>query len=104
MIVQGDVFLVEVEELPIDVKEVTSDRRGFVLAEGEATGHAHAIRDVEGVRMYEKEGTLYLKVEAEQAEIRHEEHLPVTVAKGLWKVGRVREHDPFEDRSRWVAD
>ena len=39
---QGDVLLVPVERLPEEVAVTASGAR-IVLAEGEATGHAHAV-------------------------------------------------------------
>jgi hypothetical protein len=57
-IVQGDVFIVSAS-IPKGAKKVKKTKRGYVLAEGEATGHCHAV--TEEIEMYEKGGTLYLK-------------------------------------------
>lgn len=35
---------------------------------------------------------------------KHEEHKPVSLGKGIWKVGIVREYDPFEEEARKVRD
>jgi hypothetical protein len=75
--------------------------RGFVLATGEATGHAHVI--TEDIECYEKDGILYIKTD-KAVDITHEEHLPVTVFSGIWKCGIVREFDAFENEARNVKD
>lgn len=102
MIVQGDVFLVPCDKIPAGAKKVKKSARGYVLAEGEATGHAHCITG-SGIEMYESEGILYLKTN-KQVQVKHEEHKPVTVAPGIWEVGRVKEYDAFEEEARNVRD
>lgn len=101
MIVQGDVYFTAAKEIPKGAKEKEKSQRGFVIAEGEATGHAHVVDD--DVKLYEKNGVLYLKTEKE-VEVRHEEHRPVTIGKGIWRVGIVREYDPFAEEARQVRD
>jgi len=101
MIVQGDVFFTKTEEIPKGAKRVARKVRGYVIAEGEATGHAHVVEDE--VQLYEIEGVLYLHA-GHKVEVRHEEHLPVTLSTGNWKVGIVREYDPFLEETRMVRD
>ena len=109
---QGDVLLVRVEEIPgeesVVVSEETADRH--LLAEGEATGHAHVVVGNE-LRLAEwsrrrrwgpSEQRRYLVVEGE-ATLVHEEHLPLVVAAGVYEVRRQREYRR-PDRSSWVAD
>ena len=101
LLVQGDVFLIHVGNVPQGAIKKEKTKRGYILAEGETTGHAHIIND--NVEMYEKDGTLYIKTD-KKAAVKHEEHQPITVAKGIWKVGIVREFDAFEQESRNVRD
>ncbi|MBF0553740.1 MAG: hypothetical protein HQK96_04200 [Nitrospirae bacterium] len=101
LLVQGDVFLVKVDSLPTDVKRVKRIERGYVLAEGEVTGHAHAI--VEDINLYQRDGVLYIEA-SEPVNLLHEEHLPIKVDAGIWKVGTVREYDPFAEHERVVVD
>jgi hypothetical protein len=79
-----------------------------VLAEGEATGHAHVV--VGGSQLVERREsrrwsrplvTRYVRVE-HPAVLEHEEHLPVELAVGVYEVRRQREYRP--ERSVWVAD
>ena len=101
MIVQGDVFFTKTKKLPEGAKARKQNKRGFVIAEGESTGHAHVVDD--DIELYEKKGVLYLKTEKE-VQVQHEEHKPVTIGKGIWKVGIVREYDPFKEEERPVED
>lgn len=114
---QGDVFLERVADIPADVwavcKIVPRDDKRVVLAYGEVTGHAHAISD-ERAELYEslKDGSRWLiirKVETWQTEegttaveLRHEEHAPIMLEPGVYKVVRQREYTP--STPRWVAD
>lgn len=100
---QGDVLIEKVNLIPKVAKKKKSDRRGFVLAEGEHTGHFHAIADEEGVEMYEHEGTLFLKTDKEVS-LTHQEHNTITIDPGIYKIGRVREMDYTQMMVRQVAD
>src|SRR4051812_37459016 len=108
---QGDVLLVLVGEIPDEETAVASVRETdrHVLAEGEATGHAHVVAG-QGLRLAEwrrgrrwaaPEQRRYLVVEREAALI-HDEHLPLAVPAGVYEVRRQREYRP--ERSVWVAD
>ena len=101
MIVQGDVFFSKVRAIPQSVIRVSRSKRGFIIAEGEATGHAHVIDG--DIELYEKDGILFIKT-VHEVEVRHEEHLPVNLPPGLWKVGTVKEYDPFLEEARQVRD
>jgi hypothetical protein len=88
MVRQGDLLIVKVNTLP----EGCIKHKHRVLAEGEATGHKHELDTGE---LYEKEGTLFFKVEeAQPATLKHEEHGPITFEPGVYKVIRQREYEP----------
>jgi len=73
-----------------------------VLAEGEATGHAHRLAaDVEVTE--ENDGVRVFSL-AEGTEVRHEEHGVVKLPKGDYFSDIVREQDHFADEARRVAD
>lgn len=101
-IVQGDVFFVEMD-IPKNAKRVQRTSRGLVLAEGEATGHAHVIMDG-GAELFEADGQLYLRVDNEEVPMKHEEHGPVFIDKKEWYVGQVLEYDPFTEEVNKVQD
>jgi hypothetical protein len=78
----------------------------LVLAVGEATGHAHAIRD-RGAELYRtRSGRRFLQVLADSGvTLSHEEHAPILVPKGLYEVVRQREHRPeLVRKTRQIAD
>lgn len=100
---QGDIMLIPVEEIPDGLKKVPLMGGRMVLAEGEATGHVHAI---EGEAQFlatdleELEGR-FLAVEQE-AELVHDEHDTITVPPGNYEVRRQREYDGLEEQ--FVSD
>lgn len=95
---QGDVFIMEVEELPKKLSKIPKENNRVILAHGEATGHAHAVKgDVELLARDKKETTdRFLKVNGKEATVVHEEHAPVTLKKGLFRIRRQREYTPPE--------
>jgi len=97
----GDVLLKPVERLPKGVIQHKNNGR-LVVAEGEATGHAHVITDL-GAVLWELKGDLYLEV-AEIVTITHEEHKPLEIPEGIYQIGRVQEYDYFQEMARRVID
>lgn len=88
---QGDVLFQKVNTDLSEAKEVKRKNGHIVVMEGEATGHAHRIADVEAM-FFEKDGKFYLQA-TQEVTIKHEEHKPVTIPQGIWEIGRVREKD-----------
>jgi hypothetical protein len=99
---QGDVLINRIDSLPEGIKKVERKVRGFVLAEGETTGHAHVID--EDIEMYEKEGNFYIRVRGGTATVTHEEHAPIEIPSGLYEIGIVQEVDPWTEQPRKVVD
>jgi len=99
---QGDVLLLAAQ-LPEGCKKISAGRRGYVLVEGESTGHAHVIEDIEGCEIYEKDGVMYISASREVS-LTHEEHNVVKIPAGSWEVGIVQEYDPFDEELRNVRD
>lgn len=102
LIQQGDVLIKKAASIPVGAKVVERKPRGFVLAEGEVTGHAHTIE--EEVELFEKDGTLYLKVKDAPVTVKHEEHGHVEVPAGIYEIGIVKEYDHFAEEARAVQD
>lgn len=102
-ICQGDVFFVKINNLPekIELKRIYRKQRGFILAEGETTGHAHVIDD--DVDLFTDDNYLYLQTE-KPVVLKHEEHNPLTIEPGLWLIGIQKEVDIFEEEIRRVQD
>ena len=104
---QGDLLIERVDEVvPCGTKISHQADGALVLAEGEVTGHRHAIFDA--VAMFRDDGLardipdgLYIghvRVLGDCAKIQHEEHAPVTLPKGTWRVRRQRELEPKDVR------
>ena len=125
---QGDVLLVELDELPPQLEPVPREDGRLVLAHGEATGHAHVLEgegellaaDLEEIpprrrlaARARREGRAarrrsrgemagrFLRVQAESS-LLHDEHATLAVPPGNYLVVRQREYAP--DRPRLVAD
>jgi hypothetical protein len=106
MLRQGDVLLVAINNLPRETTEVVPERRGsrleYVLAQGEATGHAHAmIADDRVALRHHPERGMFLVVHGGGAELRHEEHRPLAVPSGNYRIVRQRTYDAGRDGSAW---
>ncbi len=108
---QGDLLLERVADMAPS-GTVTENLAGvaMVLAEGEESGHRHAIRDRVTMFRDDKLATdipagLYIghvQVASEHARVTHEEHAPLTLPRGTWRVRRQRELGPRD--ARVVAD
>jgi hypothetical protein len=94
LIRQGDLLLVPIAELPERARE---GRRGrLVLAEGEATGHAHVVDDDRAsLHRHPWSSDLYLSVVGDEPVfLVHEEHDPLALTPGVYEVRRQREYVP----------
>ena len=101
---QGDVFLELIEDTAsIELGErVPLERGAIVLAHGESTGHSHAIRDSGATLFFGKDKAAnadrFLRV-LRPVSLLHEEHAPVDLVPGLYRVRRQREFtDDMEPR------
>lgn len=103
---QGDVLVVPLarEEMPQDLVAAPRDRHNrMVLALGEATGHAHVVTG-ERVALLcppDDPDRLYLLIEG-YGRLGHEEHGPIALSAGAYRVVRQREY--FPGAIRPVAD
>lgn len=100
---QGDVI---VRRVTLDIskaKKVSPDKRGVVLAEGEATGHYHGIENIEDAELYRIGEQMILSVK-NPVDLKHQEHGTVTIEPGIWEIGIVREYDYFKQMERKVID
>jgi hypothetical protein len=87
---QGDIFIARATNIPKEAKP----RPGCVLAEGELTGHSHRVAEPGAARLHADAGSLYLEVLADSARVVHDEHGPVTLPRGVYRVWRQREYTP----------
>jgi len=102
---QGDVLLVQVSEVPADAAACNVDG-DVILAYGEATGHAHWLK-ADTVKPLAKGGVWEPSAERfiqalEGATLRHEEHAPIEIPPGNYRVVQQVEYTPEAIRN--VAD
>ncbi len=104
---QGDLLIERVDDVAPSGTEIDPLADGaVVLAEGEATGHRHAIYDA--VTMFRDDGLardipdhLYIghvRVLGDVARVQHDEHSVIELTRGTWRVRRQRELEPKDVR------
>jgi hypothetical protein len=102
---QGDVYIEAVEAVPVGcVPAEPQDRAGravHVLAEGEATGHAHWIGAGDGVAFLRPGAVVpdpvtvgYLALRS-LARLVHDEHAPINLPPGNYRVVQQRRYAPI---------
>ncbi len=91
---QGDVLLVPIDEIPEAARPLRRIGGRVVLAEGEVTGHAHAIRST-AATLLEAGEDRFLQV-GSGVTLDHEEHAQIDVAPGTYRVVIQREYVPPE--------
>ncbi len=91
---QGDVLVARVERIPDGARP----KADLVLARGEITGHAHRVQTDSRAELYELDTNLFLRVLGSPAKIIHEEHGPIELAPGDYRVWRQREYDPISEK------
>jgi hypothetical protein len=99
---QGDVLIIPVKSIPKTALAV--ERNGdVVLAYGEVTGHAHAIKSERAALFSDpKLAAIFMCVTDDPVALEHEEHGTVTIPPGGYEVRRQKEYTPSEIRQ--VAD
>ena len=90
----GDVMVEQVATIPTSAVK----RPHLVLAEGELTGHAHRIAEPRSAELFQEGPIMYLRVQAETATLIHQEHGPIVLPRGEYRVWRQREYSPREIR------
>jgi hypothetical protein len=98
---QGDVLLQRIEKLPKGVqKQIERENGLLILAKGEATGHHHSISSRNALLVLI--GTeMFLRCLKKET-LKHQEHGPVPLPPGDYKVQRQKEYSPEAIRN--VAD
>jgi hypothetical protein len=93
--------MIKLKQAPAGDRKPISKIR-CVLAEGESTGHMHAVEDNEAELM--RIGERMILSLGKPATVTHQEHGPITLDAGLWEIGRVQEYDYWSKMARTVAD
>jgi hypothetical protein len=86
----GDVLIGSIDALPPTAKS----NPGTILLHGEFTGHSHRIQDPASAQLFAHRDELFLAVLHEAATIVHQEHQPITLPRGFYRVWQQREYTP----------
>lgn len=87
----GDVLVMPITTSPTNLQPLPSQ----ILAWGEITGHSHRIAERGAAELYRRDAdTLFLHITAPQATLVHEEHKPIVLQQGWYRVWFQREYSP----------
>jgi len=89
---QGDILIEKVDKLPYNLKP----KEDLIIARGETTGHVHRLDG--GQVLVDVAGNLFLNLIQEQT-LLHEEHKPIVIPAGKYRVIKQREYDEKEIRT-----
>lgn len=95
---QGDVLLVPCAAIPAGAYEEAAENGRVVLARGERSGHAHTMA-ADRVCYFRDDGSggggAFIRVAGSApVDLRHEEHAPLTIPPGSYRVVQQREYQP----------
>jgi hypothetical protein len=90
----GDLLVENADTVPRGARPL----HHLVLAEGELTGHSHRIAERDTAELYQTLQGMYLVVKAERATLVHQEHGPIALPTGTYRVWRQREYSPQDIR------
>ena len=93
----GDVLIQQTASIPRHATRTLSP----ILVRGEVTGHSHRIEDPKAAEVWMTRDGLYLNILA-STRVVHEEHQPITLPPGTYRVWQQREYTP--QRVRPVYD
>jgi hypothetical protein len=102
---QGDILIERVADAPISDHVIQSVHNGSaVVAEGEATGHHHLIFG--SVTLYRDDAlareipaglyVAHMQVKGPAARLEHDEHAPIALEQGTYRVRRQRQLEPTD--------
>ena len=95
---QGDVLLIPCADIPAGACVEAAENGRVVLARGERTGHAHTMA-ADRVCYFREEGSGsgggFVRVAGPTpVDLTHEEHAPLTIPPGSYRVVQQREYQP----------
>jgi len=103
---QGDICLIRTDNVPANLVRKPTEDSAVTVGFGEVTGHHHTIQDavwyvapettVEDLHQFALgNGTVPVFVALDEASVlTHQEHAPISLDAGVWRVLRQREYTP----------
>lgn len=98
---QGDVLLERINRVPAGLKKQKPIDGRVILASGEVTGHHHSV-DADAADWWKDDKEEQFIAVKKPTQVVHQEHGPIELPKGNYRVTRQREYTP--ERLRNVAD
>ena len=106
---QGDIDFIEVLSIPNKEMNRLTMKDDNIVAYGEATNHHHrlvsgqvqVLRDVNSTGMAIAD---YVVVNSETATLSHQEHLPLEIPQGTWRIHQEEDYNPFTQEMKKVVD
>jgi len=94
---QGDILLLPCSDIPLNAVPEAPEDGLVVLARGETSGHRHVV-GADRVTFFREDGSGgggYIKVTGpDPVDLSHEEHSPLAIPPGNYRVVRQREYQP----------
>lgn len=95
---QGDILISKIDSLPKCCKSLkTRD-----IERSQTTGHAHKLSGGD-CSIKSKDNKKFILVKR-QTVLKHEEHKPIKIPKGIYEIRKVVEYDHFTEEARQVQD
>ena len=101
---QGDILIERVDDDAASGQVLQSVEGAAIIAEGEATGHHHRL--LGSVTMYRDDAlardipsglyVAHVEVRSPTTRLEHEEHAPIMLDKGTYRVRRQRQLEPTD--------
>jgi len=102
---QGDILIERVEDAPVSGRVLEPLNDGsVVVAAGEATGHRHRLFG--SVTLYRDDAlareipaglyVAHVQVKGPSARLEHEEHAPIALQQGTYRIRRQRQLEPTD--------
>lgn len=91
----GDVLFHAVDEIPKDAAEVWDTN--IIIKGVSGTGHNHTFEGGDAKVFTRDDGQTWLYV-ADEITLRHDEHLPMTLPPGRYRVDMIRKYDHIRKR------
>jgi hypothetical protein len=106
---QGDVLLTKISKLPYEekqLKKVKPEHGRLILARGEVTGHHHSVAASKSSSLLAGPNEeMFLLIQEGEKLLEHQEHNPVQLKEGVYKVTRQRQYNPSKpSREEAVGD
>lgn len=100
---QGDILFEKIDE--VDSSKQNLDTKTVAL--GEITGHSHSFNKQSQILLSKKvdeDVPTQLVVLDESAQLTHQEHLPINIPQGIYRIRREQSYNPFLKNIQRSAD